>query len=264
MQLGLQGKVVMVTGGAGRIGPVICHTFAREGALIGVLDIAADRAETTAAQLRQAGGQAVGLGADVSRSADVDAALQALTARLGPVDVLVNAHGISPNRLLLQATEDEWDRTFAVNTRGTMLTCRAVGNQMIDRDSGGAIVNVSSGAATSARLGAAGYSGSKAAINMLTEALAIELGPHRIRVNAVAPGLVTDTALRADDPNLTPYMRMMLDMTPLGRTGAPADIAEVVVFVASERNAWMSGSIVDVSGGSHTGRPHVPLPRPPA
>jgi len=177
---------------------------------------------------------------------------------------LVNAHGISPNRLLLQATEDEWDRTFAVNTRGTMLTCRAVGNQMIDRDSGGAIVNVSSGAATSARLGAAGYSGSKAAINMLTEALAIELGPHRIRVNAVAPGLVTDTALRADDPNLTPYMRMMLDMTPLGRTGAPADIAEVVVFVASERNAWMSGSIVDVSGGSHTGRPHVPLPRPPA
>ncbi|HEV3141189.1 MAG TPA: SDR family oxidoreductase [Vicinamibacterales bacterium] len=125
------------------------------------------------------------------------------------------------------------------------------------------IVNVSSGAATSARLGAAGYSGSKAAINMLTEALAIELGPHGIRVNAVAPGLVTDTALSATDSRLTPYMRMMLEMTPLGRTGAPADIAEVIVFVASERNAWMTGSIVDVSGGSHTGRPHVPLPRPP-
>jgi NAD(P)-dependent dehydrogenase (short-subunit alcohol dehydrogenase family) len=263
MDLGLRDKVVMVTGGAGRIGPVICQTFAREGALVAVLDVAAERAESTAARLRGTGAQAIGLGVDVSQGAEVDAALQTLTDRLGPVDVLVNAHGIAPNRPLLQANEAEWDRTFAVNTRGTMLTCRAVGNQMIARGSRGAIVNVSSGAATSARLGAAGYSGSKAAINMLTEALAIELGPHGIRVNAVAPGLVTASALRATDPTLTPYMRMMLDMTPLGRTGAPADIAEVVVFVASERNAWMTGSIVDVSGGSHTGRPHVPLPRPP-
>ena len=175
MDLGLTGKVVMVTGGAGRIGPVICATFAREGA-----------------------------------------------------------------------------------------RCRAVGRQMVARGACGAIVNLSSGAATSARLGAAGYSGSKAAIDMLTQALAIELGPHGIRVNAVAPGLVTDAALRADDPGLSPYMRMMLDMTPLGRTGAPADIAEVVAFMASERNAWMTGTIVEVSGGSHTGRPHVPLPRPPA
>src|SRR5438046_149327 len=178
-----------------------------------------------APNLRSMGAQAIGLSVDVSRGAEVDAALQTLTSVLGPVDVLVNAHGIAPNRPLLQADEAEWDRTFAVNTRGTMLTCRAVGNQMIDRGSRGAIVNVSSGAATSARLGAAGYSGSKAAINMLTEALAIELGPHGIRVNAVAPGLVTDNPLRATDPNLTPYMRMMLDMTPLGRTGAPADIA---------------------------------------
>src|SRR6185503_2030599 len=158
---------------------------------------------------------------------------------------------------------DEWDRTFAVNARGCMLTCRAVARQLIQRRSAGAIVNVSSGAATSARQGAAGYSGSKAAINMLTQALAIELGPYGIRVNAVSPGLVTDEPLRAADPRLTPYMQLMLDMTPLGRTGQPSDIAEVVVFVASERNAWMSGSIVEVSGGSHTGRPHVPLPRLP-
>ena len=97
----------------------------------------------------------------------------------------------------------------------------------------------------------------------MVRCLSNQLLDRGIRVNAVAPGLVTDTALRAADPNLTPYMRMMLDMTPLGRTGAPADIAEVIVFIASERNAWMTGSIVDVSGGSHTGRPHVPLPRPP-
>ncbi|HEY3061336.1 MAG TPA: SDR family oxidoreductase [Chloroflexota bacterium] len=264
MDLLLRDKVVLVTGGAGRIGPVICATFAREGAALGVLDIDGPRAEATAAALCKDGARAVAVAADVSSATDVERALNEVTAALGPVDVLVNAHGIAPNRPLLDANPDEWDRTFAVNTRGTMLTCRAVGNQMRARGHRGAIVNVSSGAATSARLGAAGYSGSKAAINMLTQALAIELGPFGIRVNAVAPGLVTDTALHSDDPSLTPYMRMMLDMTPLGRTGAPSDIAEVVVFVASERNAWMSGSIVDVSGGSHTGRPHVPLPRPPA
>ncbi len=265
MDLELRDKVVMVTGGAGRIGPVICATFGREGACVGVVDVAADRATATAAELHAGGYSAIGVAADVSSPVDVAAALEQITARLGAVDVLVNAHGISPNRPLLAADDDEeWDRTFAVNTRGTMLTCRAVARQMVERGARGSIVNVSSGAATSARLGAAGYSGSKAAINMLTQALAIELGPHGIRVNAVAPGLVTDTPLTRADTALTPYMRMMLDMTPLGRTGAPADIAEVVAFVASDRNAWMTGSIVEVSGGSHTGRPHAPLPRPPA
>jgi 3-oxoacyl-[acyl-carrier protein] reductase len=261
VDLGFRDKVVFVTGGAGRIGPVICATFAREGARVGVVDIAAERASATARQLCSTGCAAVGVGADVSHAPEVSAALEVVTREFGPVDVLVNAHGISPNRPILDGREDEWDRTFAVNTRGTMLTCRAVAQQMVGRGYAGAIVNVSSGAATSARLGAAGYSGSKAAINMLTQALAIELGPHGIRVNAVSPGLVTDAPLRSSDANLTPYMRMMLDMTPLGRTGEPSDIAEVVAFVASARNAWMTGSIIEVSGGSHTGRPHAPLPR---
>jgi NAD(P)-dependent dehydrogenase (short-subunit alcohol dehydrogenase family) len=263
MDLGLDGKVVLVTGGAGRIGPVICATFAREGALVGVVDIAPGRTAATVDALRTGGGQAIGVGADVSVKDDVVRAVQTVTAAFGPIDVLVNAHGISPNRLLLEADVDEWDRTFAVNTRGTMLTCQAVGNQLKQRGAPGSIVNVSSGAATSARLGAAGYCGSKAAIDMLTQALAIELGPYAIRVNAVSPGLVTDPSLRTGDAGITPYMRMMLDMTPLRRTGAPADIAEVVAFVASARAAWMTGTIVQVSGGSHTGRPHVPLPRPP-
>jgi NAD(P)-dependent dehydrogenase (short-subunit alcohol dehydrogenase family) len=263
MDLQLEGKVVLVTGGCGRIGPVICATFAREGARVGVLDIDGSRAQATASRLRGTGCDSIAARADVSNPAEVAAALHEVTTGLGPVDVLVNAHGIAPNRPVLDADEEEWDRTFAVNTRGTMLTCRAVARQMVERGARGSIVNVSSGAATSARMGAAGYSGSKAAINIATQTLAIELGPHGIRVNAVAPGLVTDTPMRASDPSLTPYMRTMLDMTPLGRTGAPADIAEVIVFVASERNAWMSGSIIDVSGGSHTGRPHAPLPRPP-
>src|ERR1051326_7861427 len=263
MDLGLARKAVMVTGAAGRIGPVICATFAREGASTGIVDIDIERAQAIANRLTKAGRRAIAVRADVSSAQDVESAVRTITEALGPVDVLVNAHGIAPNRRLLEADEEEWDRTFAVNTRGTMLPCRAVGRQMVARRYPGAIVNISSGAARSARLGAAGYSGSKAAINMLTQALAIELGPHGIRVNAVSPGLVTDAALTAEDPGLTPYMRMMLDMTPLGRTGAPEDIAEVVAFLASERNAWMTGSIFEVSGGSHMGRPHVPLPRLP-
>src|SRR4029453_51305 len=147
MDLGLQAKVAMVTGGGGRIGPLICATFAREGAAVGVVDIDAERAAATAGQLVQAGARALGVAADVSNASQVTAALDQITRQLGPVDVLVNAHGISPNRLLLDADEDEWDRTFAVNTRGTMLTCRAVGQQMVARGTGGAIVNVSSGAA---------------------------------------------------------------------------------------------------------------------
>ncbi len=260
MDLGLRDKVVLVTGGAGRIGPGICAAFAREGAAVGVLDVDRERARATARGLRETGARSIDLGADVSSEPDVNAAVRELTAQLGPVDVLVNAHGIAPNRPLLEADPEEWDRTFAVNTRGTMLTCRAVGRQMVERGYAGAIVNVSSGAATSARLGAAGYSGSKAAINMLTATLAIELGQRGIRVNAVAPGLVTDTPRTVADAGNSPYLAMMLHMTPLGRSGAPSDIADVVVFLASDRNPWMTGSIVDVTGGSHTGRPHAPLP----
>jgi NAD(P)-dependent dehydrogenase (short-subunit alcohol dehydrogenase family) len=263
VDLGLRGKVVLVTGGGGRIGPVICAVFAREGASVGVVDVDAERANATADALRWDGARTLSVGADVSSKSDVERAVQTITDAFGPVDVLVNAHGISPNRPLLEADVEEWDRTFAVNTRGTMLTCQAVGNQLKSRGAAVSIVNMSSGAATSARLGAAGYCGSKAAIDMLTQALAIELGPLGIRVNAVSPGLVTDTSLRSGDAGMTPYIQMMLDMTPLRRTGAPEDIAEVVAFLASDRAAWMTGTIVQVSGGSHTGRPHVPLPRPP-
>src|ERR1051326_3155328 len=109
MDLGLDGKVVLVTGGAGRIGPVICAAFAREGARVGVLDIDGARAQATAAGLRDAGGQSVAVQADVSTSAAVVAAVQQVTAALGPVDVLVNAHGVAPNRAVLEADEEEWD-----------------------------------------------------------------------------------------------------------------------------------------------------------
>jgi NAD(P)-dependent dehydrogenase (short-subunit alcohol dehydrogenase family) len=157
--------------------------------------------------------------------------------------------------------DEEWDRVFAINTRGTMICCRAVARRLVARGARGAIVNVSSGAATSARAGGSHYNSSKAAVNMLTQVLAIELGPVGIRVNAIAPGLIMDDVLVTGATHGSKYVEMMLQATPLGRTGAAGDIAPAVVFLASDRSAWTTGAILEITGGSHCGRPHMPMSR---
>jgi NAD(P)-dependent dehydrogenase (short-subunit alcohol dehydrogenase family) len=215
----------------------------------------------TAIRLEGAGARAIAVEADVTNRVQVERMLEQVTHALGPVDVLVNAHGIYPNVPLLEMDVDEWDRVYATNTRGTMLTCQAVGKQMVARGAAGSIVNISSAAAESARAGGAAYSGSKAAVNLLTHALAIELGPHGIRVNAVAPGLVLDQVYRPGDAHEYAYVVQSLEGTPLRRTGAPEDVAEAVVFLAGRNNPWLTGTIVPVTGGSHCGRTHVPLSR---
>ncbi len=187
--------------------------------------------------------------------------MRTATDALGPIDVLVNAHGIYPNVPLLEMDASEWDQVFAINTRGTMLTCQAVANQMVARGAPGCLINISSAAADSARAGGAAYTGSKAAVNLLTHVLAIELGPHGIRVNAVAPGLVLDRVYRPGDVHEYAYVTQSLEGTPLSRTGAPEDVAEAVVFLAGRNNSWLTGAILPVTGGSHCGRTHVPLSR---
>ncbi len=256
----LDGRVAMVTGGAGRLGRAIVAELARQGAAVGILEARADAGADVAAQLAAGGVRAASAVADVSSGAQVERAVDELEKALGPIDVVVNAHGVFPNIPVLEVTEEEWDRVFAVNVRGTMLTCRTVARRLIARGAPGAIVNISSGAATSARAGGAAYNGSKAAVNQLTHVLAIELGPHRIRVNAIAPGLILDEVLR-DESHPSEYVRLMLRGTPLRRTGAAEDIAPAVAFLASERSPWTTGAILEITGGSHTGRPHVPLSR---
>jgi 3-oxoacyl-[acyl-carrier protein] reductase len=250
-------RVVMLTGAAGRLGRPCALAFAREGARLLVTDLGAGPLEETARLARGLGAAVAAIPADVTRPDDVARVVAEGTARLGPVDVLVNFAGYVPQSTLLQVAVEEWDRTFAVNVRGTMLCCQAVARQLVERKAAGSIVNISSGASSSARAGAAHYCGSKAAVNMLTEVLAIELGPHGIRVNAVAPGLVMDAVLRKGDPLPHPYVGDMLAATPLGRTGSPDDIASAVLFLASERAGWMTGEVVYVTGGTHCGRPHM-------
>lgn len=257
----LEGRVAVVTGGGGRLGHAIVAELARAGASVGILDTRADAGARAAKTVRDMGGRSASAKADVASAAEVESALEAIERELGPVDILVNAHGIFPNRPVLEMDDDEWDRVFDVNTRGTMFTCRAVARRLVERKATGAIVNISSGAATSARAGGAHYTASKAAVNLLTHVLAIELGPYGIRVNAVAPGLVLDDVLREGEDHRSEYVKLMLRGTPLRRTGAPEDVAPAVVFLASDRSPWTTGAILEITGGSHCGRPHVPLSR---
>ena len=175
----LEGRVAMVTGGAGRLGRAIATELANAGAAVGVVETKTDAAAELAARLRAQGARSNSATADVSRAANVEAALDLLERELGPIDLLVNAHGIFPNTPVIEMDESEWDRVFDVNTKGTMLTCRALARRLVRRNAPGAIVNISSAAATSARAGGAHYTASKAAVNLLTHVLNVDLRLRR-------------------------------------------------------------------------------------
>ena len=199
----------MVTGGAGRLGRAIAAAVVREGGRV----ILADRdksalAQAAAALKEKSGCAAATVHGDVVARGRTS---RACSRRPAAFDILVNAHGIFPNRPILEMTVEEWDQVFAVNVRGSMLTCRGAARRWTADGTKGAIVNISSGASRSARAGGSHYTGSKAAVNMMTEVLAIELGPNGIRVNAVLPGLVLDDVVTAENAERHPYINMMLE-----------------------------------------------------
>jgi NAD(P)-dependent dehydrogenase (short-subunit alcohol dehydrogenase family) len=257
----LEKRTAVVTGGAGRLGRVIAATLAREGARVVLADRDSEKMKEVLKTLdARAPGVFSGVQGDVSDVSDV-ARMMGEAEQAGRVDVLVNAHGIFPNCPILDMTVEEWDLPFTINVRGSMLTCQYFARRWVQNGVHGSIVNVSSGASRSARAGGSHYTGSKAALNMLTEVLAIELGPHGIRVNGVAPGLILDEVVTLESENQHPYINLMLRGTPLGRTGRPEDVAETIAFLASDRSPWTTGALFEITGGSHCGRTHVPLTR---
>lgn len=254
----LDGRTVLVSGAGGRLGRRIVSVLAHEGAVVVAADLDRAAAVAAAEAVAPVGAGVVAVELDAADEASVERAVAAAEAEAGPLTGLVNCHGFVPNRPLLDMVVDEWDRVFAVNVRGTMLTTRACARRWVERGIAGAVVNLSSVAARSARVGGSHYCSSKAAVSMLTEVFAVELGPHGIRVNAVAPGLVMDEVYDESSRDLPAYPAAMLEATPLRRTGSPDEIADAIAFLLSDRSAYTTGAVLDITGGVHCGRTHMP------
>jgi 3-oxoacyl-[acyl-carrier protein] reductase len=248
-------RVVLVTGGGHGIGRAISEVFARDGARVVIADRLASAAESVANAIRkETAAEALPVEVDVRDAASVEAAVQQVIDRFDQIDVLVNNAGIYPNTPVVEMDEAEWDAVFDTNVKGMFLVSRAVARRMIDRGAGGRIVNISSGAAKSGRVGAAHYCASKAAVDMFTRVLALELASHDIVVNAVAPGLIEVPDWSLSDE----YINALIALTPMGRIGQPEDIARAVLYLASPEATFITGSVLSVDGGSLAGRP-LPL-----
>jgi 3-oxoacyl-[acyl-carrier protein] reductase len=242
--------VAVVTGAARGLGREIAATLGTRGYTVAVADVDDAPAQAVARAIEAGGGHAAAFHLDVSSADDVRAVFSAIGAGLGTPFVLVNNAGIYPDNALLDMTEAQWDRVMDVNLKGTFLCAQAFARARIAAGGGGAIVNLASTAAFSARIGAGHYSASKAGVVMLTKSLAQELGPHSIRVNAVAPGLIEVEGERVS----AEYKRNFLPNIPIGRVGRPRDIAELVAFLASDAAEFITGACVPVDGGFLTGR----------
>jgi NAD(P)-dependent dehydrogenase (short-subunit alcohol dehydrogenase family) len=249
-------RVAIVTGAGHGIGREIAIQLAADGITVVVADLNPEWSQAVASEI---GENAFGYRVDVRDKESIAALVTAVIDRFGQIDILVNNAGIYPNSPFLETSEDEWDAVFDTNLKGMFLVSQAVAREMTARGTPGRIVNLSSGASVSGRAGAAHYCSSKAAINMLTKVMAIELTPKGITVNAVAPGLVEVP----DWEHAEEYINAIVSGIPAGRIGQPADIARAVTFLVSPDADFISGSVLFVDGGSSAGRTTLPLSRRP-
>ena len=241
----LDGKVAVVTGASKGIGAGIALRLAADGASV-VVNYArsAGAADGVVARIRQAGGQAVAVQADVSQPAAIEALFDAAIAAFGRVDILVNNAGIYEFGDLASITPESIDRQFALNVKGLILATQAAAKAF--PPTGGVVINISSGAGVTPMAGAQVYSATKGAVDNLTRSLALELGSRGIRVVGIAPGLtVTEGTSGMDEKGAAPFVAR----TPLGRLGQPADIAASVSFAVSDDAGWVTGETLQVSGG---------------
>ena len=238
-----------MTGGANGIGRAIVAAFLAAGADV----VCADLVEPPAAL---AGPHLAAITGDVADEGLADRVVAEALQRFGRLDMLVNNAAAYPDATVVDMQPGDWRRVFDVNATGPFLMCRAFARHRIEQGGGGRIVSISTGSVASPRPAGAAYAASKAALEVLSRVLAMELGPHGITVNVVAPGYIDVREWSDAHPDrATPELRERLVRSiPLGRAGDPTDIAEAVLFLCSEAAAHISGAVVDVDGGSLAGR----------
>jgi len=244
----LAGKIALVTGGSRSIGRAIALAFAREGADVAVNYVQhAAEAERVVREIQALGRRALAIQADTSKRAEVQAMVEEVWTRLGPIDVLVNNAGILKRVFFLDLEERDWDAILDVNLKGCYLVGQAVAVRMKPRGRG-KIINVSSDAASLPAPRVSAYCVSKAGVAMLTRCMALELAQHGIRVNALAPGL-TLTDINRDALADEAFLKMRLERVPLGRVMSPEDLVGAAIFLASADSDMATGITVQVDGG---------------
>jgi 3-oxoacyl-[acyl-carrier protein] reductase len=245
----LEGQVALITGASSGIGRATAEAMARQGARVAV-NFLKNRAgaEQAVAAIEKAGGKAMAIRADVTQSAEIQSMVEAIRKQWGRTDILVNNAGdLIARRSLADMTEDYWDAVMALNLKSVFLCVRAVWEEMAKRKSG-CIVNVTSIAGRNGGgPGAAAYSAAKGGLITYTKGLAKELAPHGIRVNGIAPGVITTPYhQRYSPPEL---LQKMISTVPLGRAGASEEVADAIVFLASPAARYIIGETLEVNGG---------------
>jgi 3-oxoacyl-[acyl-carrier protein] reductase len=243
----LKGKVAIVTGASKGIGAAIAKALAAEGAAV-VVNYASSKqgAEAVVAGIEKAGGKAVAVKGDVSKAAEARAIVDAAIEHFGHLDVLVNNSGVYEFKALEDITEEHFREEFDVNVLGLLLTTQAAAKHLGE---GGSIVNIGSLVTRISPPASAVYTGTKGAVDAITGVLARELGPRRIRVNTVSPGMVETEGTHAAGFIGSDFAANTAAQTPLGRIGQPQDIASIVTFLASDDSHWLTGEQLYASGG---------------
>ena len=272
----LDGKVAVVTGAGGKagIGRGIATRLAREGAAVAVCDLTTGGAPdwgglpAVVDEINTSGGRAIGLTGSVAASSDVASIVEGAISEFGRIDILVNNAGApaGPDRVsVVDLDEDAWDLVLDVNLKGTFLMSQAVARHMIHRGGGGKIINMSSVSGKHGAARFAAYCASKFGVIGFTQSLALELGQHRINVNAICPGFVDTermygiaSALKPDDGTTTEEWRdVMVERStlsnPLGRVAQAKDVADIAAFLASSESDYLTGLAINVAGGSYMG-----------
>jgi 3-oxoacyl-[acyl-carrier protein] reductase len=243
----LKGKVAVVTGASKGIGAAIAKALAAEGAAV-VVNYASGKsgADAVVAHVAEHGGNAVAVRGDVSKAADAQGIIDAAIETYGRLDILVNNSGVYEVGPLEAITEDHFHKQFNINVLGLLLTTKAAVKHLGE---GASIINISSVVTSNMPANYAVYAGTKGAVDAITGVLARELGPRKIRVNALNPGYVETEGTHSSGITGSDFEKALVEQTPLGRAGQPGDIASAAVFLASEDSAWLTGERIVVSGG---------------